>query len=240
MIFPFQLQCGYNSFTLDNHFRGWVQYVMILSEWRLWLRRLARVLGREPNRQGALRLFFTLEMLENRLTPSGAVAVPTYIRGPALDDPQPQAGQLKFGNAFAPAGMQKAYGIDQLINNGDAGAGQTIALIDAYDNPDFSSSGTPGFATSDLHFFDTFFGLPDPTFVKVSQTGTTNYPGTDPNNGWEGEEALDVEWAHAIAPAAKIILVECNNSNPSNLDAGVEWAATPVANGGGGRPPSCP
>ncbi len=172
-----------------------------------------------------------LERLEDRLTPS-AVAKPDYVRFPLQHLVKPLAGQLTFGSAFAPAGIQKAYGLDQLLNNG---AGQTIAIIDAYDNPDLVSSSSPNFATSDLHLFDHQFGLADPIFTKVSQTGSTSgLPGTDPNNGWEGEEALDVEWAHAMAPGAKIILVECKSASDTNLFAGAQWAATPVASGGGG------
>ncbi len=169
------------------------------------------------------------------MTPSGGTnPTPTFIRMSLQHAVQPQAGQLMFNGAFAPAGILKAYGIDQLINNGNNGAGQTIALIDAFDDPAFSSSGTAAFATSDLHYFDTIFGLVDPTFLKVSQTGSSSYPVQDSTGGWESEEALDVEWAHAIAPAAKIILVECNADTEASLYAGADWAATPVANGGGG------
>ncbi len=176
-----------------------------------------------------------LEWLEDRVTPSGAIVeTPSYIRKPLPHTLQPHAGQLMFNGAFAPAGILKAYGIDPLINNGNNGAGQTIALIDAFDDTAFSSSGTAGFATSDLHYFDTIFGLTDPNFLKVSQTGSSTYPVTDVTGGWESEEALDVEWAHAIAPAAKIILVECNSDTEASLYAGADWAARPIANGGGG------
>ena len=76
------------------------------------------------------------------------------------------------------------------------------------------------------------------TSINVTNTGSgyTSAPTvTLANDDWEQEEALDVEWAHAIAPLANIILVECNSDSPDNLyDAGADWAATPVANGGGG------
>ena len=95
----------------------------------------------------------------------------------------------------------------------------------------------PNFGTSDLAVFDQTFGLPDPpSFTKYNQSGqTTNLPGTDPSAGsgngdWEMEEALDIEWAHAIAPGASIDLVEANSdSDPNNR---------PVHGGGdGGEPP---
>ncbi len=113
------------------------------------------------------------------------------------------------------------------------GSGQTIAIVDAYDDPDFvSSSNAAAYATSDLHNFDAYYGLPDfgssggPTFIKLDQNGGTNYPATDTTGTWETEEALDVEWAHVLAPMANIVLVEANNSAfYSSLFQGVKMAA---------------
>src|SRR6185437_11775717 len=87
---------------------------------------------------------------------------------------------------------------------------------------------------SDLAQFDQTFGLPDPpSFTKYNETGqTTNLPGTDPagagnlNGNWEMEEALDIEWAHAIAPAASIDLVEASNdTNNADMYTAVQTAA---------------
>ncbi len=139
-----------------------------------------------------------------------------------------------------PTGMQPdqvrhAYGFDQISflasgYNQNAGKGQTIAIVDAYDNTKFVNSTDPGFNSSDLHQFDVAFGLPDPpSFTKVSQTGTSSLPGTDPasltGNDWELETALDVEWAHAIAPQANIVLVEANSNNTADLFQAVSTAA---------------
>ena len=100
------------------------------------------------------------------------------------------------------------------------GTGITIAIVDAYDDPDLKSQNKSGFVNSDLHMFDMQYGLPEPPgfFVKENQNGVNgSYPGTDTvgpgNNNWEAEEALDVEWTHAIAPGAKIILIEANDSS---------------------------
>src|SRR5207244_4057918 len=88
----------------------------------------------------------------------------------------------------------------------------------------------PNSPTPDLHSFptrrssDLAFGLPAASFTKVSQTGTSTYPGVDSTGGWETEIALDVEWAHAIAPAAKILLVEANSSSFSDLLTAVNYA----------------
>ena len=82
---------------------------------------------------------------------------------------------------------------------------------------------------SDLHQFDAQFGLADPTsFVKLNQSGGTTLPGVDPagpgTTSWEGEEALDVEWAHAVAPGANIDLVEANSDSFSDMMAAVNTA----------------
>src|SRR5207245_541072 len=96
-----------------------------------------------------------------------------------------------------------AYGFDQLTAQyGLDGRGQTIAIIDAYDDPTIAS---------DLRHFDQTFGLPDPpSFLKVNQFGGRTLPPPAQEAGQFEETSLDVEWAHAIAPAANILLVEAN------------------------------
>ena len=138
---------------------------------------------------------------------------------------------LDFGSptpvGYTPAQIRTAYGINNVTFGtvtGD-GAGQTIAIVDAYDDPAFVNSTDPSFSTSDLAMFDQQFNLPNPpSFTKYNENGqTTNLPGTDPagagnlNGNWEMEEALDIEWAHAIAPAASIDLVEASNDT-NNTD----------------------
>ncbi len=131
---------------------------------------------------------------------------------------------------FTPQQIRTAYGIDQVefgATMGD-GAGETIAIVDAYDDPDLVDSTSANFKNSDLAQFDKLFGLPDPpSFEKLGQDGSTNLPGTDPTGEWEVEEALDVEWAHAIAPAASIVLIECNGAGlESLLNDGTRTAAS--------------
>ncbi len=128
---------------------------------------------------------------------------------------------------YTPQQIRAAYGIEDIQFGSIAGdgSGQTIAIVDAYDDPGFVDSTSPSFSTSDLAEFDQAFGLPDPpSFEKVNEFGgTTNLPGTDPagagssSGNWEYEEAMDVEWAHAIAPGANIILVEANSNSFSDL-----------------------
>jgi hypothetical protein len=135
--------------------------------------------------------------------------------------PAPAASPLFFGDAYSPSDTRAYYGFDQITFTdaqghqipGD-GRGQTIAIIDAYDDSTIAG---------DLHVFDQEFGLPDPpSFRKVNQTGGTKYPAADA--GWATEVALDVEWAHAIAPAANILLVESTTNDDSAMFAAVDYA----------------
>ena len=113
------------------------------------------------------------------------------------------------------------------------GTGQTIAIVDAYDDPGLVDSTASNFSTSDLAEFDSTFNLPNPPiFTKVNEYGSTsNLPGTDPagagstSGNWEYEEAMDVEWAHALAPGANIVLVEANSSAFGDLYQGITKAA---------------
>jgi subtilase family serine protease len=122
---------------------------------------------------------------------------------------------------YTPSQIESAYGFNQLTtfstNSGSEpanGAGQTIAIVDAYNDPNIAS---------DLAVFDAAFGIaPPPSFKIVGQTGSTKLPTTNP--GWDTEISLDVEWAHAIAPGANILLVETTSDRWSDLLAGVDYA----------------
>ena len=128
-------------------------------------------------------------------------------------------------------------------NNGKIATGGwgAIALVDAYDDPK---------AASDLAFFSSFMGLPVAKFTKVyanSSFGTLNgrtasCSGTPPpayvagKNGrdWDIEESLDIEAAHAMAPAAEIILVEACSNLDTDLYYAEEVAGIEVSKAGGG------
>jgi subtilase family serine protease len=157
-----------------------------------------------------------VEPLENRCLLSVSLpgyAVPDHV-APFGVTPMATAGST----GLTPAQVRTAYGFDKIsFNSGTVaadGTGTTIAIVDAYNDPNIAN---------DLHQFDAAFGLPDPTFTKVSQTGsTTALPAN--NAGWATEIALDVEWAHAIAPKANILLVEANSSSMSDLMSAVNYA----------------
>jgi subtilase family serine protease len=99
---------------------------------------------------------------------------------------------------YQPAQIRAAYGIQSLLDHGITGKGKTIVIIDAFQNP---------YITSDLSIFDSTFGLPAPHFTQIAPFGLTPF---DINNadevGWSGEIALDVQWSHAVAPDANIVL----------------------------------
>ncbi len=160
-----------------------------------------------------------VEPLENRnllsLTIPG-YAIPDYVAyvAPGAVAPLSTAGPT----GYTPAQIRAAYGFGQIaFNNGTVagdGSGTTIAIVDAYDDPKIAN---------DLHQFDLAFGLPDPAFTKVSETGIAVALPTA-NKGWATEIALDVEWAHAIAPKANILLVEANSASMSDLLTAVDYA----------------
>ena len=99
--------------------------------------------------------------------------------------------------------VRGAYGFDKVISNGITGAGQTIAIITTYHDP---------YLQNDLNLFDARFKLPAMTLgANLSQVGPDG--GAVPSSNTSGSEtALDVEWAHAIAPGANIMVVETTGS----------------------------
>ena len=113
-------------------------------------------------------------------------------------------------NGFCPPSLEIAYGSANVIG-GMGGQGTTIAIVDAYHYANNEA---------DLNFFSTDMGLPACTtqngcFTNTDQNGGQNFCGSD--SGWELETMLDIEWAHAMAPNAKILLVEGCTSNDSDL-----------------------
>jgi subtilase family serine protease len=140
--------------------------------------------------------------------------------------PSPQAASAPYG--LSPAQVKSAY---DWPTSSTAGAGKTIAIVDAFDDPT---------AESDLNVFSSQYGLPACTtangcFTKVDQNGGMRYPRKDA--GWALEISLDVQWAHAIAPGAKILLVEASSNSFKNLLAAEDYAkshATYVSNSWGG------
>ena len=140
--------------------------------------------------------------------------------------------QRTFGAAsptgYGPADLQTAY----KLPSSSAGAGQRIAIVDAFDDPT---------AESDLAAYRSYYGLPACTtanncFKKVDQNGGTSYPPF--NSGWAEEEALDLEVVSAVCPNCHILLVEANDNSGTNLyiaeDRAARMSAKAISNSWGG------
>jgi subtilase family serine protease len=141
-------------------------------------------------------------------------------------------------DGLGPSDLRKAYSLASAAVT--RGKGQTVALVDAYDDPTIES---------DLNTYRSFYGIPPCTtangcFKKVNQDGEQgNYP-LVANPSWEPEIALDVEMVSAICPNCHILLVEANSadeavatSNPAQhsdlgaaVDTAVNLGATEVSN----------
>ncbi len=183
-----------------------------------WPRRLASLAS-----AGAL----AVSMSAAAATASAAPALQSASLVPAVSDyvqvssgaPPTEADCFAIGRrCFTPQAIRAAYNINGLYANGEDGSGMTIAIVDSF--------GSDTIAT-DLNEFDTSFGLPHlcgetgvtctsgmPWFKVTSfqgSPGTFAQPGQGPHledhSAWALEVSLDVEWAHAIAPGANILLV---------------------------------
>ena len=112
---------------------------------------------------------------------------------------------------YAPSDIHNAYGITPLLAAGYTGWGQTIVIIVSYGSPTIEQ---------DLKAFDTAFGLPDPpSFRVLAPLGTVPFDPTDSEQlGWAGETSLDVQWAHAMAPNASIVVL----TSPVNETEGTQ------------------
>ena len=171
----------------------------------------------------------TVEVLEGRQMLSAAAAyepmivVAGRVAAPVSGTNGVTPAQTEASAPYTPAQMTTAYGVN-LISFGNVtgnGAGQTIAIVDAYNDPDIVSDAATFNSTFNLPQFNVTGG---PTFQVLNQTGGTTLPTVD-GQGWDLEESLDVEWAHSIAPEANIILYESNTNNDPDMDQAVATAA---------------
>jgi subtilase family serine protease len=149
----------------------------------------------------------------------GAARCHAWVRIDDNGDPLATAGTP---SGYAPADLQAAYKL--AAASGSNGFGQTIAIVDAMDDPN---------AATDLAVYRTKFNLSACTtangcFRKVDQTGGTHYPRADA--GWSEEISLDLDMASAICPNCHILLVEATSSSFANLGAAVDQAAHLGAN----------
>src|ERR1700730_3824737 len=119
---------------------------------------------------------------------------------------------------YSPQQMREAYGLTPLLNAGYTVVGKTIIIIDSFGSPTIAQ---------DLKIFDAGYGLPDPpSFSVIAPLGTVPF---DPTNndqvGWAFETSLDVEWAHAMAPGASIVLLTSPVSETQGVQGMTEFLA---------------
>jgi hypothetical protein len=125
---------------------------------------------------------------------------------------------LGNNGAYDPSFLQSAYNAPSATG----GVGQTVAVVDAFDDPN---------AASDLSFYRTTFGLPacgGGCFSKVNQTGGTTPP--SPDSGWAQEISLDLDMVSAMCPLCHILLVEANSAALTDLGTAVNTAVSLGAN----------
>src|SRR5579859_4910217 len=157
--------------------------------------------------------------------PAGSAACQAILALPA------GAGPAFVGTSpagYNPPDLQSAYALPSAT----AGAGQTVAIVDAYNDPN---------AESDLGVYRSQFGIAACTtangcFRKVNQAGGTKYPKN--NGGWAQEISLDLDMVSAVCPNCHILLVEASSNSFANLSAAVDEAAalgaTEISNSYGG------
>src|SRR6516165_11988623 len=126
-----------------------------------------------------------------------------YVGHSSSQPPTTADCEAAFGVAcYEPAQIQQAYNLPVLYGKGVTGKGATIVIVDSFGSPTI---------TNDLTMFDRQFGLPAPPSFRIIRPAGA-IPRYNSSNsemvGWAGETSLDVEYAHAIAPEASILLVE--------------------------------
>jgi subtilase family serine protease len=156
-----------------------------------------------------------LEWLERRELLTTAAP---YLLNQTQETATPQSNPGSSG--YTPSQISQAYGFNKIsFANGTIkgdGSGQTIAIVSAFDDPNIAH---------DLAAFDMQFSLPTASLSVVNQIGGTVLPMADPSGNWEQEDALDVEWAHAMAPGASLVLVEASSDSMSDLITAARTAA---------------
>lgn len=194
-----------------EHMRWHSKLNPMLSRW---------IIEKKAPRTRRVRLY--LEELETRALLS-ASSVTAIAPTSALSNVTAQTNTTTIAPAasstfsgYTPSQLRAAYGVPSTINGSPAGTGETIAIVDAYNDPNIAK---------DLATFSAKYGLPAANLTVVNENGSqTSLPAN--NSSWAVEESLDVEWAHAIAPGAKIVLVEASSTSLSDLLTAVSTATS--------------
>lgn len=185
----------------------------------------------------ALALVFSVAPAAGGAIRPGSVATPSLEVGPravpiaAAGTSDAQFTCQLVGSpevCYDPYQMRHAYGVDNLINAAFTGKGKTIVIVDAFQSPKI---------VAQLNEFDATWGLPGlnglggnadtslGSFTQVAPDGLMPFDPTDDNvTGWAQEISLDVEWAHAIAPGANIVLDLAKSNEDADLLSATRYA----------------
>lgn len=134
-------------------------------------------------------------------TPPARFARRSRLANATIQTPDPSSCIPENGApCYSPQQLQNFYGMTNLLSSGYNGKGQTIVIIESFGSPTIKA---------DLQAFDAAYNLPDPpSFQVLAPLGTVPF---DPNNddqvAWAFETTLDVQWAHAMAPGASIVVL---------------------------------
>ncbi len=136
----------------------------------------------------------------------------------ATDQPQAYGRYLPYATSgYTPAQLRGAYGVAGAIRHGNDGRGVTVAVIDAYAAPTI---------VYDVNRFSKDSGVPAFTkgqFRQVWAPGLVTEPAQGDEQDWYGEETLDIEAVHSMAPGARIVYVGSLTSSDSDMDVALNW-----------------
>ena len=148
-------------------------------------------------------------------------AHPRYVRAgkPAVHGDQQVLFSCQLPTAtlrcYGPDQIRNAYDIQPLLDKGVTGKGRTIVIVDAFNPPNVQA---------ELDTFTTTWHLPKARLRVVNPYGA-GYDESDPNQqGWAGEIALDTQWAHVVAPDAKIVLVTAKTNDDADIQDAIDYA----------------
>ena len=116
---------------------------------------------------------------------------------------------------YGPDQVRTAYDIQPLLDAGTTGSGRTIVIVDAFSDP---------FLAHDLAVWDAVWGLPAANLSVVAPDGITPFDGSPLQFNWAVEIALDVEWAHVVAPGANLVLVLSRTESDADMLRATEYA----------------
>lgn len=138
--------------------------------------------------------------------------VAAALPSPPFRCQQPGAAMPCYG----PPQIRAAYDVQPLLDRGITGAGRTIVIVDAFQDP---------MLQSDIAAFDQIWGLPAADLTTVAPDGLTPFdPTSHLQIGWAREIAIDVEWAHVIAPGAKLELVLAKSEQDADIFSATRFA----------------